>query len=113
MHELAVTQNILDLALDEAKAVQANRISKISLVIGELSGVVRDSVEFYFDFLRKDSLAADATLEFTMIPAQLKCRDCQTEFNPQDSLWICPNCRSSNIDLVAGRDCYMESIEVE
>ena len=113
MHELAVTQNILDLALDEAKAAQANRISKISLVIGELSGVVRDSVEFYFDFLRKDSLAADATLEFTMIPAQLKCRDCQTEFNPQDSLWICPNCKSVNIDLLAGRDCYIESIEVE
>ena len=113
MHELAITQNILDLALDEAKAVQANRISKISLVVGELSGVVSDSVEFYFDFLRKDSLAADATLAFTMVPAQLKCRDCQTEFNPQDSLWICPNCKSVNIDLIAGRDCYMESIEVE
>ena len=113
MHELAITQNILDLALDEAKAVQANRISKINLVIGELSGVVRDSVEFYFDFLRKDSLAAAATLEFTMIPAQLKCRDCRTEFNPQDSLWICPKCKSTNIDLLSGRDCYIESIEVE
>ena len=113
MHELAITQNILDLALDEAKAVQANRISKINLVVGELSGVVSDSVEFYFDFMRKDGLAADATLEFTMVPAQLKCRDCQTEFNPQDSLWICPDCKSINIDVLAGRDCYIESIEVE
>ena len=113
MHELTITQNILDLALDEAKAVQANRIVKISLVIGELSGVVGDCVEFYFDFLRKGSVAADAVLEFTMVLAQLKCRDCQTEFNPEGYLWICPNCRSTNIDLVAGRDCYVESIEVE
>ncbi len=113
MHELAITQNILDLALNEAKAVQASRISKISLVIGELSGVVSDSVEFYFDFMSRDSMAVDATLEFIIVPAQLRCRDCQTEFNPQDSLWICPNCKSVNIDLLAGRDCYIKSIEVE
>ena len=113
MHELAITQNILDLALGEAKAAQANRIIKINLVVGELSGIVSDSIEFYFDFLKKDSVAADATLEFTMVPAQLRCRDCQTEFNPQNSLWICPSCRNTNIDLVAGRDCYIESIEVE
>jgi hydrogenase nickel incorporation protein HypA/HybF len=113
VHELAITQNILDLVLGEAHAVQASRINKVNLVIGELSGVVRESVEFYFDFLRKDSVAESAILEFKMIPGQLRCRDCQTDFTPQDSLWICPHCQSSNVDLVAGRDCYIESIEVE
>ena len=113
MHELAITQSILDLVLGEAQAVQASRINKVNLVIGELSGVVRESVEFYFDFLRKDSVAESAVLEFKIIPGQLRCRDCQTDFNPQDSLWICPQCKGTNIDLVAGRDCFLESIEVE
>ena len=113
MHELGITQSILDLAVGEARAVQANRIDRINLVIGELSGVVRESVEFYFDFLKKDSIAESATLDFKMVPAQLKCRDCQAEFNPQDFLWVCSHCKSSNIDVIAGRDCYMESIEVD
>ena len=113
MHELAVTENILNIALDEAKAAQAPKITKINLVVGELSGVVSESVQFYFDFLSKDSAAEEATLDFKVAPAQLRCRDCQTDFNPNDSAWICPNCQSSSIEIIAGRDCYIESIEVE
>jgi hydrogenase nickel incorporation protein HypA/HybF len=40
MHELSITQSILSIALEQAEAAQANRITKINLVIGELSGIV-------------------------------------------------------------------------
>ena len=113
MHELAITHNMLNIALEEAKAAEATRITKINLVIGELSGVVGDCVQFYFDFLKKDGAAAEATIDFEMVPAQLRCRDCLTDFNPQDSLWICPNCQSSAVEIISGRDCYIESMEVE
>ena len=112
MHELAVTQNILDIVLDEAKAVKAERITKVSLVIGELSGVVGDCVQFYFPFLGEDSIANGASIDFRLVPAQLRCRKCVTSFNPQGSVWVCPNCQSSSVEVVAGRDCYVESIEV-
>lgn len=113
MHELAITQNILDIVLDEASAVQANRITKINLVIGELSGVVSDSVEFYFDFLSRDSVADKAVLDFKLVPSELHCRNCLTNFSPQNSLWVCPSCRNWSLEVVSGRDCYIESIEVE
>lgn len=113
VHELAITQNILNIALDEAKAAQASKITKINLVIGELSGVVSDCVQFYFDFLKKDNAAEEATIDFKLVPAELRCRNCLTNFNPQDSLWICPNCQSSSVEVISGRDCYIESIEVE
>ena len=113
MHELAITHNILNIALDEAATAQASKITKINLVVGELSGVVSDSIQFYFDFLKKDNAAEEATLDFRIVPAQLRCRDCQTEFNPQDSVWICPSCQGLSIEVLAGRDCNIESIEVE
>jgi len=113
MHELAITQNILDIALKEASAARASKITKINVVIGELSGVVSDSAQFYFDFLKKDNAAKEATLNFKEVPAVLKCRDCATEFSPQDSSWVCPNCQSPSMEVVAGRDCFVESIEVE
>ena len=113
MHELAITHNILNIALDEAGTAQAGKITRINLVIGELSGVVGDSVQFYFDFLSKDSVAEDAALDFKFVPAELRCLECLTSFNPKDSLWVCPDCQSRSVEVVTGRDCYIESIEVE
>jgi len=113
VHELAITQNILDIVLNEAKTAQANKVTKISLVIGELSGVVGDCVLFYFDFLKKGNAAEGATIDFRLVPVELRCRDCQTNFNPKDSAWTCPNCQSTSLEVISGRECYVESIEVE
>jgi len=113
VHELAITEQMLNIALDEAKAAQVSKITKINLVIGELSGVVSDCVLFYFDFLKKDTAAEEATIDFEPVPAELRCRDCLAEFALPDSLWICPNCQSSSIEVISGRHCYVESIEVE
>jgi hydrogenase nickel incorporation protein HypA/HybF len=113
VHELAITQNILDIALKEADAAGASKITRVNVAIGELSGVVSDSVEFYFDFLTKGNAAEGAKLNFKMVPAVLKCRECSTEFTPQDSSWVCPQCQGSGVVVLAGRDCFVESIEVE
>ncbi len=113
MHELTITQSILDIALDQAKAAKASKINKINLVIGELSGFVSDCVEFYFDFLKKDSIAEEAALTFELVPAQLKCRHCLSIFHPGELLWICPHCQSQQVEIVAGRELYLESLEVE
>jgi hydrogenase nickel incorporation protein HypA/HybF len=114
VHELAITQNLLKVVLDEAKAARANKVTRINLVVGELSGAVSDCVQFYFDILKKDTAAVqEAAIDFKQVPAQLKCRDCQTEFHPQDAPWVCPGCGSHSIEIIGGRDCYIESIEVE
>lgn len=113
MHELAITQNILDIVLNEAKTAQANKITKINLVIGELSGTVSDCVQFYFDFLKKGNAAEEATIDFKLMPTELRCRDCLTSFNPKDSAWVCPNCQGTRLEVISGRECYVESIEVE
>ena len=73
MHELSITQNILNIALEEAEKANATRISKISLVVGQASGIVPESVQFCFDELKKGSIAGEASLDFTVVPTQLKC----------------------------------------
>ena len=113
MHELAITQSLLDIALEQAKVAQANKINRINLVIGELSGIVSDCVQFYFDFLKKDSIAEGASLIFEIVPAQLKCCQCLITFNPKEFLWTCPDCHSQKVEIVAGREFYMDSLEIE
>lgn len=113
MHESIITENLLNTVLDEAKAAKAKKVTGVHVVVGELSGVVSDCVQFYFDILKKDTAAAEAAIDFTAVPAKLQCRDCHTDFHPEDTLWVCPHCGSYSIAIKGGRDCYIESIEVE
>ena len=113
MHELPVTRDILNIALNEAKAAQSAKINTIYLVVGELSGVSSECVQFYFDILKKGGIAEEATLDFKHIPGEFKCRDCLTTFTLGNSHWACPNCQGFNVEITAGRECYIESLEVE
>lgn len=113
MHEFGVTESIVDIALKEAKKAQAKKITKISLVVGELTGFMPDCIEFYFDLMSKDTIAEKANLHFEAAPAQVRCRSCLTIFRPKDTSWLCPKCQSQGIEIVGGRELYIESMEVE
>jgi hydrogenase nickel incorporation protein HypA/HybF len=113
MHELSVTQSILDIACRHADKADAERIVCIHLVIGDLSSIVDDSVQFYFDFISQDTLAEGAKLVFRRIPVELACRACGQKWNPSDNDWQCPACGQLQADAITGREFYVESIEVE
>ncbi len=70
MHELAITQGFLTLALEEAKKAQGRRVTRINLVLGEMSGLKEESVRFCFDLVSKDSIAAGAVLSFGYMPGR-------------------------------------------
>lgn len=113
MHELGVTENIVNITLAKAGEAQANKVIQINLVVGELSGFVPDCIQFYFDSLSKNTIAQGAALHFESVPAQLRCRDCSTIFHPQDTLWSCPKCGGQSVEIFKGRELYIESVEVE
>lgn len=113
MHEYSVTESLLELALGKAKEAGAGRITRVNLVLGELSGVVGECVQQYFEVLRRDTIAGGAVLSFDIKPTALKCRKCGKVFPPADHKWSCPDCREADVEIISGRECYLESIEVE
>ncbi len=113
MHEASITESLLSLAVDKAKEAKAKKITRVNLIVGELSGVVGDCVQFYFDIISKNTLADGALLNFETKPVTLRCQKCKKEFVPPGQDWTCPECREMAVDIVSGRECYMESIEVE
>jgi len=113
MHELGVTENIVNIAVAKAGEAQASKVLKINLVIGELSGFVPDCIQFYFDTLSKDTVAQGAALHFETVTTELRCRNCSAVFRPQDTLWSCPTCGSQSVEISKGRELYIESLEVE
>jgi hydrogenase nickel incorporation protein HypA/HybF len=114
MHELAVTQGILDLVLETAQQHGARRITVIDLVVGELSSIVDDSVQFYFDILSQGTPAQEAKLSFRRKPAHVVCWDCGHQFSTGVPLLpICSACGSSRLRVTGGQEFYVESIEVD
>ena len=112
MHELPVTQNILDIALRYAGG--AKKITRINLVIGDLSSIVGDSVKFYWDMLSKDTIAEGADLHFIRIKTRFQCSECNHEFEQGDRVeFTCPECGSKKVQVIAGKEFRMDSIEVE
>ncbi len=113
MHELAVTQSILDIVLQNASQAQATKITNIYLVIGDLSSIVDDSVQFYWDIISKDSIAEGAQLQFRRITTQFECLDCHEVYQPDGDSIICPHCGSTRIKVLSGEEFYLEAIDIE
>ena len=113
MHEQSIVESLLAIAIESAEKAKANKILRIYLVVGELSGVVEESVNFYFSFLSRDTIAAQASLFFMSIPAQLRCRNCDRVFTPENLNFHCPDCKEQQIEIIGGRELYIDSMEVE
>lgn len=113
MHELSVTQNLLDLALQHGRSSNATRITDIYMVIGKFSSIVDDSVQFYWDFIAEGTIAEGAQLHFERIPARLRCLDCEIEYEPGDSDPGCPQCHGAHVKILNGTEFYLESINIQ
>ena len=113
MHERAVTESLLEIALRHAQQAGATRITDLYLVIGQLSSFLDESVQFYWDILTEGTIAAKATLHFRRIPVEMVCLDCQHHYSPGDSDFACPNCSSLRVKVIAGEEFMLEAIDVE
>jgi hydrogenase nickel incorporation protein HypA/HybF len=113
MHELAVTESILGIAQKHAIQAQAARVTDVYIVVGRLSSVVDDSVQFYWDFVSQDTICAGAKLHFKRIPARLSCLECGSAYTLEGDLTPCPKCGSAQVKVTSGEEFWVDSIEIE
>lgn len=111
MHEYAVTKNIVELVSKKAAETGIDRVNVINLVVGELSSIIDDSVQMYFDILSQNTPAHNAKLVFERVNPRLKCNSCGMEFEKNKS-FSCPAC-SGDCHLIkgTGNEFYIKSIE--
>jgi hydrogenase nickel incorporation protein HypA/HybF len=110
MHELPITQSILEIALRHA---DGKRVTDIHLVMGELSKVVDESVQFYWDIVAQDTNARGAQLHFRRVPAEFQCMVCFEKYRPEGEEFSCPHCKSVGAKIIAGEEFFVEAIDVE
>lgn len=113
MHELPVAESMLEIAQRVARGAGAPRVTALHLVVGQLSSIVDDSIQFYWDIISQRTLAEGAQLHFRRVPAELLCLDCGHQYILEDERLACPSCGSAAVKVVAGEEFHMEAIDVE
>lgn len=115
MHELSVTESLLQVVLRHAGAGGAVRVVSVSVRIGALSDLVNEWMQRYFDYLSKGTIAEGARIRIERIPVTFRCDACGDRFpaDPRSREAIrCPRCASEALTLATGRECFVEGIEV-
>ncbi len=108
MHELSVATEILDVA---QRYAQGKPIRKIVIKAGPLSGVVKESLEFYLNLLFEDKGIKGAVADIQQVPCEAKC-SCGNTYETPDPLSACPVCGGLDREFRGGKDCLVDSIEV-
>jgi hydrogenase nickel incorporation protein HypA/HybF len=112
MHELAVSESILEIATRHARQAGASKVTQIYLVIGRLSSIVDDSIQFYWDILTKNTVCEGSTIQFQRLPARMACLNCDLEYTFETDLIPCPACGSYSARVISGEEFRLDSIEV-
>ena len=113
MHELAITEGIMEAAIPAAKEAGAEKILEIRLKIGELSGVIPECINEYFNVISKGTIAEGAKIKVEKISVRIKCSSCGFEGTIEKRKIYCPVCKERNFRIIAGREYYVDSLEVE
>jgi hydrogenase nickel incorporation protein HypA/HybF len=109
LHELAITQSIIEAVCELAGSA---RVIRVQLEIGMLSGVIADSVHFCFDVCAQATVLEGAMLEINEITARARCGECNAEFLVENALPLCA-CGSANVEILAGNELRIKEVELE
>ncbi len=113
MHELAITEAVIELINREARDKGFGKVLGISLRVGEYSGIIPECIREFFPIAARDSIAREAELEIVTVPAVFRCLDCGYEGAADRRAACCPRCKSREIRMCSGREFYVDSLKVE
>jgi hydrogenase nickel incorporation protein HypA/HybF len=117
MHELSVTEKILDIVIKHARVNHVRKVISITLIIGEMSDLENEWIQHYFDYLSKDTVAAGAVLKIEKVPIVLKCNPCgQTMEIRREEIGgtCCSGCgKAGDFSIISGREYYIKEMEAE
>lgn len=112
MHEVSLMEQTLEIALENAHQQGANKINRLKMRIGEMSGVVPEALEFAFDVVTEGTIASGAILEIESVPVICYCGHCQQEFKPADLFYQCPQCEQLSSQVRSGKEIELTSLEL-
>jgi hydrogenase nickel incorporation protein HypA/HybF len=112
VHEFSIVQSLLELCQDEAKKHNGEKVTKVEVKIGVLSGVEPHLLEVAFETFKENSICAEAEFFMQIQPLKIRCKNCDSENELKPKQYSCPICESSDVDVIDGEDMYLMRLEL-
>lgn len=123
MHEFTTAQSIIKTIKKAIEKEEIKKIYRIKLAVGELTFLNGDQLKFWIKEGIKGTVGEEAEVLIKEIPAQLRCQNCgyegpiplreESSFHFSLPVFACPKCQMVKIEIVKGRDCEIEALEVD
>lgn len=111
MHEVSIIENVIKIVTDKAIENKLTKVTKVSLKIGELSGVMSECLNFAFEICIIDTLLEGSILEIEKVSAVAECKDCKQKFAIDHFNKLCPCCNKFCSSIISGYELYVNTIE--
>lgn len=108
-----MTEGILKICLREGKKNNIQKIKKINIVVGELTGLIPSCISYYFNIVAKGTLAENAEIKVITQNIEVKCNECNYKGQVEKHQYVCPKCFSDDIKIIKGKELFVDTIEVE
>ncbi|MBK7093665.1 MAG: hydrogenase maturation nickel metallochaperone HypA [Saprospiraceae bacterium] len=112
MHELSIAVGIVDLAEQEAAKAGGNNIESIELVVGKLSGVEIEALDFVWSSATEGTMLENAERITIQIKGKARCLECGNEYDIESLYENCPECNSYFKDIIQGKELQLKSITI-
>jgi len=111
MHEYSIVQALVERVAAEARARRATAVHRLSIRIGELSGVEPELLTTAYETFRERTVCEGAELDLQLVAARWECPACGRAIGRGDLL-TCPTC-SLPARLAEGDEIMLDHIEME
>ena len=113
MHELSIAQSIIETIKEHVPENRLPDVSSVIVKVGEMSGVIAESLKFSFSAIIVDSELRNTKLVIQEIPFVLYCNDCLSSIHTEYGLRVCSNCGNRNTKVVSGLELHVGEIVLE
>ena len=113
MHEMSIAHSLIEIIKEEMEKHDAKVLRSVRLNIGQMSGVVPDSLSFCFEVITAGTEWEGARLVMDLVPLEGFCRACEDAFQIENYAFSCPACGSKEIEVLGGQDLSIVDMEVD
>ncbi len=113
MHEVALISGVLEIIDQYTHRLDGRKVKTVNLIVGEMTNAVPEALGMAFAALSRGTVAEGAELVIKKVPLTARCTACGWEGKTEKHEFICPQCSALGLDIVTGRELYVESLEVD
>ena len=113
MLELSIALSIIELAEAEAGKAGSSEIIELELEVGFLAGIDFEALEFALEMSKHRTILEKAKIRINKIKAMRHCRNCNIDFETEDLVSPCPECKNYHLELIRGDELRIKSLVVK